>query len=84
METRKNLSKEGNMAKKKKEDEGLFDVMLAETMKEPEDEDIKFFSEGGSNIENSAVASTSNRYRSGHISRGAGGAYTGIKFTGVK
>lgn len=71
------------MAKKKNKDEGLFDVMLAETMKEPEDEDIKFFSEGG-DIEDSAVASTSNRYRSGHISRGAGGAFTGIKFKGVK
>jgi hypothetical protein len=82
METRSNLSKEGNMAKKKKKDEGLFDMMLAETMKEPEDEDIKF-SEGG-DIEDSAVAATSNRYRFGPVSRGAGGAFTGIKFSGVK
>mgnify|MGYP003149328338 CR=1 FL=1 len=71
------------MAKKKKKDEGLFDVLLAETMKEPEDEDIKFFSEGG-DIEDSAVASTSNRYRFGPVSRGAGEAFTGIKFSGVK
>ena len=62
------------MAKKKKKDEGLFDMMLAETMKEPEDEDIK----------DSAVAATSNRYRFGPVSRGAGGAFTGIKFSGVK